>query len=265
MATALDLGCILGPQGNAGTPGADGRDGVDGSTLLHGYETPDDSIGADGDYYLDASAGQLFYKSGGAWGSPVAFFATEGAVIDNELSPDSTNAVQNRIVTAALAGKVSAGDVSHTPVNGGSAPFSVGGAYTLRARIAAMDTVATATIDMASFAHEGTYSSTHEARRYGKTVFLCIESQGGTAWQRRHNQENPIVALVPVGFRPFRRQYFFGRIAISGVTHHCGIWVNPNGTVQLADTAYDGQMHPTFTNGKTITSVQLTTCYEVNT
>jgi hypothetical protein len=41
---------VPGPQGIAGTPGTPGDDG---HTILHGAGAPPDSLGADGDFYLD--------------------------------------------------------------------------------------------------------------------------------------------------------------------------------------------------------------------
>jgi hypothetical protein len=56
---------VPGPQG---IPGAPGSPGADGHTILHGAGTPDDSLGTDGDFYLDDAAFDLYGpKVGGAW------------------------------------------------------------------------------------------------------------------------------------------------------------------------------------------------------
>jgi len=56
---------VPGPQGIAGTPGIPGDDG---HTILHGAGAPPDSLGADGDFYLDDVAFYLYGpKTQGAW------------------------------------------------------------------------------------------------------------------------------------------------------------------------------------------------------
>ena len=72
-----------GPQGPAGPAGADGADGADGATgpqgpagadgisILYGTGTPSDTLGNDGDSYIDTSADTIRYDKGsvtpGSW------------------------------------------------------------------------------------------------------------------------------------------------------------------------------------------------------
>jgi hypothetical protein len=63
-----------GPQGStgltgiAGATGAKGATGADGSTVLHGSGAPADTVGKDGDFYLDTAAETMYGpKTDGAW------------------------------------------------------------------------------------------------------------------------------------------------------------------------------------------------------
>ena len=58
-----------GIQGATGAAGADGDDGTDGATWHHGSGVPSSGLGADGDYYLDYTNDQIYYKATGAWSS----------------------------------------------------------------------------------------------------------------------------------------------------------------------------------------------------
>jgi len=60
-----------GPAGPAGPAGAAGTAGSNGKTVLNGTGAPDNSIGSDGDFYIDTAANVLYGpKAGGAWASP---------------------------------------------------------------------------------------------------------------------------------------------------------------------------------------------------
>ena len=60
-----------GPTGAPGAPGSPGPAGANGNTLLNGTGAPADTLGNDGDFYLD-TAGNVLYgpKSGGTWPTP---------------------------------------------------------------------------------------------------------------------------------------------------------------------------------------------------
>lgn len=56
-----------GDTGVAGTNGSPGADGEDGTTWHDGSGVPDDSLGVDGDYYLDVVTGDVYLKELGTW------------------------------------------------------------------------------------------------------------------------------------------------------------------------------------------------------
>lgn len=66
-----------GATGSAGAAGSNGTNGTDGSTWLTGAVDPNNSIGANGDFYLQTAdgatklAGDIFQKAAGAWGSAI--------------------------------------------------------------------------------------------------------------------------------------------------------------------------------------------------
>lgn len=57
----LPYGGIQGPQGDTGAAGEDG------ATWHDGAGAPADTLGIDGDYYLDTAAGDVYEKAAGAW------------------------------------------------------------------------------------------------------------------------------------------------------------------------------------------------------
>ena len=68
-----------GPQGKTGDAGAVGPAGKDGSTMYSGNGVPANSIGINGDYYLDKNTGDLYGpKAVGAWGTPTVLRGTNG-------------------------------------------------------------------------------------------------------------------------------------------------------------------------------------------
>jgi hypothetical protein len=61
---------VTGAPGTQGPAGAAGTNGKDGNTILSGTGAPADSVGNDGDFYLDTSADNLYGpKAGGSWPS----------------------------------------------------------------------------------------------------------------------------------------------------------------------------------------------------
>ncbi|MET3980920.1 hypothetical protein ABIB62_004057 [Mucilaginibacter sp. UYP25] len=69
-----------GPQGARGETGGIGIPGIDGRTILNGTSNPSNSAtGADGDFYINTNAYQLFGpKTAGNWGSGVAIIGQPG-------------------------------------------------------------------------------------------------------------------------------------------------------------------------------------------
>jgi hypothetical protein len=74
-----------GPQGPAGdgTPGpagADGLDGAPGSVIRNGSGAPDNSVGLDGDYYIDTLTGNLYYRTANIYLLKANFTGPAGGV-----------------------------------------------------------------------------------------------------------------------------------------------------------------------------------------
>jgi hypothetical protein len=66
---------IQGVQGDPGPQGIQGIQGVQGNpgaTLRSGSGVPSDSLGNDGDYYINTVNDDLYTKVSGTWGSPIA-------------------------------------------------------------------------------------------------------------------------------------------------------------------------------------------------
>ena len=56
-----------GQKGDSGTPGKDGENGKDGASLLNGEGAPSDTLGNDGDTYIDSLTFDLYIKDNGKW------------------------------------------------------------------------------------------------------------------------------------------------------------------------------------------------------
>ena len=68
-----------GPQGPQGTTGTSGTNGTNGNTLLSGTADPSNSIGNNGDYYINFSTYNLFGpKTLGIWGAGVSLIGDTG-------------------------------------------------------------------------------------------------------------------------------------------------------------------------------------------
>jgi hypothetical protein len=52
---------IKGPQGSPGAPG------TPGTVWYNGTGVPPDTLGTDGDYYLDDATGNVYQKAAGTW------------------------------------------------------------------------------------------------------------------------------------------------------------------------------------------------------
>lgn len=61
---------LIGPKGDKGDQGDPGADGIDGRTILNGTGAPSNALGADGDFYIDTAASDIYGpKTAGVWGS----------------------------------------------------------------------------------------------------------------------------------------------------------------------------------------------------
>jgi hypothetical protein len=59
---------VQGDQGIQGVPGDPGSDGTNGSTWFHGTAAPPaNTIGVDGDFYLNTSTFDVYVKAAGTW------------------------------------------------------------------------------------------------------------------------------------------------------------------------------------------------------
>ncbi|WP_121810946.1 SGNH/GDSL hydrolase family protein [Mucilaginibacter kameinonensis] len=62
-----------GPQGPQGASGTNGTNGSNGKTILNGTTNPSNSLGTDGDFYINTSSYYLFGpKSSGVWGTGIS-------------------------------------------------------------------------------------------------------------------------------------------------------------------------------------------------
>src|SRR6185312_1038600 len=76
-ACALLASCAK--EGPQGIPGATGPAGADGSEIYAGDGAPATSLGKDGDYYLDKSAGNLYGpKTDAGWGTALSLSGGQG-------------------------------------------------------------------------------------------------------------------------------------------------------------------------------------------
>ncbi|WP_420387243.1 tail fiber domain-containing protein [Roseivirga sp.] len=77
---------LVGPAGADGTDGvdgvdgADGADGIDGKTILSGNTDPNNTLGNDGDIYINTASNTFFGpKTAGAWGAGTSLVGPAGA------------------------------------------------------------------------------------------------------------------------------------------------------------------------------------------
>lgn len=63
----MELTTVQGPAGTNGTNGTNGVDGANGSVWHNGTADPASGVGANGDYYLNTTSGDVFKKIADAW------------------------------------------------------------------------------------------------------------------------------------------------------------------------------------------------------
>ena len=56
-----------GPTGPSGATGATGPAGAAGSQWFNGVATPANTVGVDGDYFLNTTTGDVLRKAAGSW------------------------------------------------------------------------------------------------------------------------------------------------------------------------------------------------------
>jgi len=114
-----------GPKGDTGAQGPAGPAGADGNTVLSGTGTPDNSLGKDGDFYVDTAASVLYGpKADGSWSTPGTSLvgAAGPAGATGPMGPQgppggSAGGLDSMIGTPCEVGTPSAGtlDVTYTP------------------------------------------------------------------------------------------------------------------------------------------------------
>jgi len=107
-----------GPQGPQGTAGVNGTNGINGNTLISGTTNPVNTIGNNGDYYINLSTYGFFGpKSAGTWGTGVSLIGAtgetgpagpEGVAGSNgaQGTPGATGANGAGVITGGTAGQV---------------------------------------------------------------------------------------------------------------------------------------------------------------
>jgi len=69
---------LIGPQGETGETGDAGDPGADGRTILSGSGAPSTGTGADGDFYIDTSAHNLYGPKATTWPTGVSLVGPQG-------------------------------------------------------------------------------------------------------------------------------------------------------------------------------------------
>jgi hypothetical protein len=210
MSVAIDLGNVRGFGGPQGEPGAAGAKGADGSTILHGTGAPDNNLGNNGDYYLDAQGGHLYQKTAGAWGEALATFcmgSLETETIDfldnehweiwsNALRKERDNDTRDFFTPSTISGR---SDVVRAVKKAGTVMLTV-----TRKRFYNQETAATA----------GNY-------------YYHFKDFGADGGPDHHN----FGPILPEGWRPAADIYFpYDAIGSSGARYHGLFRLMPDGS-----------------------------------
>jgi lysophospholipase L1-like esterase len=100
-----------GPQGPQGASGTDGINGTNGKTILNGLTNPANSLGTDGDFYINTSSYYFFGpKTAGIWGSGISLIVSGAQFeeIENKNTPNGYAGLDGsgKISAAQLPGYV---------------------------------------------------------------------------------------------------------------------------------------------------------------
>ena len=97
-----------------GTDGSDGVDGTDGATWYNGSGAPSSGLGVDGDYYLDTSNGDVYFKASGSYSVVTNLTGPPGSFTPAALTKtDDTN------VTLTLGGTPATALLQATSITAG--------------------------------------------------------------------------------------------------------------------------------------------------
>ncbi len=100
------LASIKGEKGDTGTPGKDGTNGKDGSSVLSGKGAPADTLGKDGDSYIDTETFDFYVKADGKWAKSGNIKGDTGASGSNgNDGKNGSNGVDGKDGSSVLAGK----------------------------------------------------------------------------------------------------------------------------------------------------------------
>lgn len=119
-----------GPQGPIGLTGPQGIAGLNGKTILNGTLNPSNSIGTDGDFYINTSSNALFGpKSNGIWGNGLSLIGPQGLQgvpgVQGPAGPQGNQGVQGQTGAQGIQGTQGlAGIDGRTIISGTSNPTS---------------------------------------------------------------------------------------------------------------------------------------------
>lgn len=83
-----EFSMATGPTGPQGPAGTNGTNGTDGKTVLSGSVNPSNSLGVDGDFYINVGAWTIFGpKSAGAWPAGVSIIGPSTTLPDDSPTP----------------------------------------------------------------------------------------------------------------------------------------------------------------------------------
>ncbi len=99
--------------------GSDGKDGIDGATWLTGTDVPTSLQGKNGDFYLNSTTCDVYFKSNSSWGSPIANI--KGANGSDGVTPTITVSTEGVILINGVETDLKKFTVDETLQNSGEA------------------------------------------------------------------------------------------------------------------------------------------------
>lgn len=111
-------------RGINGSDGANGENGINGSAVLHGPGSPSNSIGANGDFYVDTDNNRFFGpKSSGTWSGFVSMVGIQGPIgptgASGGVGPAGSQGIQGISGSQGIQGPAgSAGSIGAAGIDG---------------------------------------------------------------------------------------------------------------------------------------------------